>query len=94
VKATMTKMQIILTYDDFDFIIAALNEASLQIAEKQEAKQEEVFHRIKDELQGVQQELQSSRATFTAPLPLETPEMEYESAELHRIADIVKAFLR
>jgi hypothetical protein len=49
----MTKIQTILTSDEFDFIIASLNDASLEIEEKQEAKKEEVFHRIKDELQGV-----------------------------------------
>jgi hypothetical protein len=54
VKATMTKMQTILTSDDFDFIKAALNYAFLEIAEQKEAKQEELFHWIKDELQGVQ----------------------------------------
>jgi hypothetical protein len=37
-KATMTKMQTVLTSDDFDFIIAALNDASLEIAEKQESQ--------------------------------------------------------
>jgi hypothetical protein len=31
--------------DDFNFIVAALNDASLEIAEKQEAKQEEMFNR-------------------------------------------------
>jgi hypothetical protein len=31
----MTKMQTVLTYDDFDFIIASMNDASLEIAEKQ-----------------------------------------------------------
>jgi hypothetical protein len=34
----MTKMQTILTSDDFDFLIATLNDASMEIAEKQEAK--------------------------------------------------------
>jgi hypothetical protein len=34
----MTKMQTALTYDDFDFLIAALQDASLEIAEKQEEK--------------------------------------------------------
>jgi hypothetical protein len=43
-----------------NFLIAALNDASLEIAEKKEAKQEEVFSRIKGELQEVQQALQSS----------------------------------
>ena len=37
-KASMTKMQTTLTSYDFDFIVAALNDASLEIAEKQEAK--------------------------------------------------------
>jgi hypothetical protein len=49
-EATMTKMQTILTSDDFDFIIVALNDASLEIVEKQEAKKEEMYDRIKTEL--------------------------------------------
>jgi hypothetical protein len=53
-KATRTKFETTLTSDDFDFIVATLNDASLEIVEKQEAKQEEVFSQIKDELQGVQ----------------------------------------
>jgi hypothetical protein len=68
VKATRTKFETTLTSDDFDFIVTTLNDASLEIAEKQEAKQEEVFSRIKVELQEVQQALQSSRAVSTMPL--------------------------
>jgi hypothetical protein len=52
-KATRTKFKTTLTSDDFDFIIAALNDALIEIEEKKEEKQEEVFSRIKDELQGV-----------------------------------------
>jgi hypothetical protein len=63
----MTKMQTILTSDDFDFLIAALNVASLEIPEKQEAKQEDMYDRIETELRGVQQALQSSCAVSTAP---------------------------
>jgi hypothetical protein len=37
-KATRTKFETTLTSDDFDFIVATLNNASLEIAEKQEAK--------------------------------------------------------
>jgi hypothetical protein len=37
-KATKTKFETTFTLDNFDFIIAALNDASLEIAEKQEAK--------------------------------------------------------
>jgi len=79
----MTKMQTILTSNDFDFIIEALNDASLEIVEKKEAKQEEVFHQIKDELQGVQQALQSIHTVSTAPLSLTTPELGDEPAQLH-----------
>jgi DNA-binding protein YbaB len=53
-KATRTKFETTLTSDDFDFIVAALNDASLEIAEKQEAKQEEMFSRIKVKFQEVQ----------------------------------------
>jgi hypothetical protein len=49
-RATVTKMQTKLTPDDFDFIIAALNDASLEIAEKQGAKKEELYDRIEVEL--------------------------------------------
>jgi hypothetical protein len=93
-KASMTKMQTILTSDDFDFIIAALNDASLEIAEKQEAKQKEMYNKIEVELQGVQQALQSSRAVSTAPLSLGTPELGDEPTQLHRLADTVEAHLR
>jgi heme-binding NEAT domain protein len=42
-KATRTTFKTTLTPEDFDFLISTLNDASLEIAEKQEAKQEEVF---------------------------------------------------
>jgi hypothetical protein len=41
-RATMTKMNIVLTTDDFGFIIVSLNGASLEIVEKQETKKEEI----------------------------------------------------
>jgi hypothetical protein len=43
--------------DDFNFLISTLNDVSLEVAEKQEANQEELFNRIKGELKEVQQEL-------------------------------------
>jgi hypothetical protein len=93
-KASMTKMQTVLTFDDFDFLIAALNDASMEIAEKQEAKQEEMYDRIEIELRGVQQALQSSRAVSNAPFPLGTPELGDEPTQLHRLVDTVEACLR
>jgi hypothetical protein len=46
-RATVTKMKTVLTTDDFDFIVATLNDASLEIMEKQESKHEEMYDRIK-----------------------------------------------
>jgi hypothetical protein len=93
-RATVTKMQTLLTTDDFDFIIAALNDASQEIAEKQEAKQEEMYNRIEVKLRGVQQALQSSRAMSTAPLPSGELELGNEPAQLHRLANAVEVRLR
>jgi hypothetical protein len=93
-KAIVTKMQTTLTPDDFDFIIAALNDASLEIAEKQEAKQEEMYDRIEVELRGVQQALQSSRTVSTMPLPSGEQELGDEPAQLRRLADATEAHLR
>ena len=45
-KATMTKMKVVLNIDDFDFIIASLNDASQEIMEKQEAKKKEMYNRM------------------------------------------------
>jgi hypothetical protein len=53
-KSIMTKMKTVLTTYDFEFIIIALNDASLEIVEKQEAKKEEMYDRIEVELRGVQ----------------------------------------
>jgi hypothetical protein len=52
-KAPVTKLQTTLTPDNFKFIIAALNDVAMEIVEKQETKQEEMFSWIKIELQGV-----------------------------------------
>jgi hypothetical protein len=93
-RATLTKMQTVLTVDDFDFIIAAVADASQDILQKHEAKQEEMYDRIEVELRGVQQALQSSRAVSTAPPPSEEPELGDEPAQLRRLADVTEAHLR
>jgi hypothetical protein len=43
--------------DDFDFIIATMNDASKEIVEKKEVKQEKMYNRIEIKLQGVQRAL-------------------------------------
>jgi hypothetical protein len=93
-KASMTKMYTILTSDDFNFIIASLNDASLEIAEKQEAKKEAMYNRIEIKLQGVNQALHSSHAVSIAPLSARTPEMGDEPAQLHQIIETVETLLQ
>jgi hypothetical protein len=56
-KATQTTFKTTLTPDDFDFLTITLNDASQEIVDRQEAKQEELFSRIKGEIQGMQQVL-------------------------------------
>ena len=93
-KATQTMLKTTLTPDDFDFLIAALNDVSLELAKKQEEKQEDIFNQIKGELQEVHQALQSSRAVSTAPLISGTSGTSDEPTHLHQIADQFKAHLR
>ena len=50
-------MRTTLTLDDFDFIVVVVNDASKEIIEKKEAKQEHMHNRIEIKLQGVQQAL-------------------------------------
>jgi hypothetical protein len=47
-KASKTKLQTVLTLDDFDFIIAAVSDASEDILQRNEAKQETMYERIED----------------------------------------------
>jgi hypothetical protein len=87
-------MQTTLTLDDFNFIIAAMNVASREVLEKQEVKKENMYNLIEIELQGVQQELQSSRPVSTMPLTVGIVELGDELAQLHQITDKVDAHLR
>jgi hypothetical protein len=66
-KASKTKLQTMLTVDDFDFIIAPVSDASEDILQRNEAKQETMYETIEVELRGVQQALHSSRTVSTAP---------------------------
>jgi hypothetical protein len=80
--------------DDFNFIIATVNDASHEILEKQEEKQEKMYNRIEIELQGVQQALHSSHAVSMVLLIAGTVEPGDEPAQLHHIVDKVEAHLR
>jgi hypothetical protein len=93
-RASKTKLQTVLTLDDFDFIIAVVSDTSLDILQNNEAKQEAMYDKIETEMRGVQQALHSSRAVSTAPPPLKEPKLGDEPAQLHRITDATEAHLR
>jgi hypothetical protein len=59
--------------------------------QKHEAKQEEMYDRIKVELRGVQHTLQSSRVVSIVPPPSEEPKLRDEPTQLHRLADVTEA---
>jgi hypothetical protein len=68
-KSNKPKMQNVLMVDDFDFIISAVGDASEEILQRNEEKQEAMYDRIEAELRGVQQALYSSHAVSTCPRP-------------------------
>jgi hypothetical protein len=93
-KAIVTKMQTMLTPDDFSFLLTTMNESIEEIIEKKEAKQEKIYNRIEIGLQEVQHALQSSCAISTMPLPEGTTGVREESVQLRKIANIVKVRLQ
>jgi hypothetical protein len=52
-----------------------------------------MYDRNEVKLRGVQQALQSKRTVSTVPLPSGEPELGYDPAQLHQLADEVKARL-
>jgi RNAse (barnase) inhibitor barstar len=93
-KATRTTLKTILTLDDFDFLITARNDVSLELAEKKEENQEELFHRITGELKEVQHTLWSSQAVSMMPLTMEIPGIDNEPTQLRQITEKVKVLLQ
>jgi hypothetical protein len=93
-KDNKPKMKSVLTVDDFDFIISAVRDVAEEILQRNEARQEAMYDRIKAELRGVQQALYSSHEISTTPPPLGEPELGYEPTQLHRLADVTEACLQ
>jgi hypothetical protein len=52
-----------------------------------------MYDRIKVELEGVKQALQSSHAVSTTPLPSKEQDLGDELAQLHRLVDATKTHL-
>jgi len=87
-------MQTVITVDDFDFIIAAVNDTSQEILQKQEAKQEDMYNIIEVKLWGVQHDLLSSHTVSIAPLPSGELELGDEPTQLQQLVDATEAHLR
>jgi hypothetical protein len=93
-KAARTTLKTTLTSDDFEFLIATLNDVSLELAEKKEAKQEELFFHITGEFKEAQQALQSSQEVSMEPLTMEILGTGDDPTQLRQIAEKVEAHLR
>jgi hypothetical protein len=92
-KASNSKLQTMLTVDDFNFIITAVSDASGDILQRNEAKQEAMYDRIETELRGVKQALHANHAVSIVPLPPEELKLGDEFSQLCRILDAIEACL-
>jgi hypothetical protein len=72
----------VLTVDDIDLIITAIEDASEDILQRQGEKQESMYDRIEKELKDIQQAIHSSRAVPTAPSSTESVELGDEPTQL------------
>ena len=68
-KSSKMELQTTLMGGDFNFIITAVSNASKDILQRNEEKQETMYEIIEAEMRGVQQSLHSSRVVSTAPSP-------------------------
>jgi hypothetical protein len=65
----------VLTVDDIDLVITAVEDASEDISQKHSEKQESMYDRIDKELKDIQQAILSSCAVPTAPSSTENVEL-------------------
>jgi hypothetical protein len=83
----------VLTVDDVDLIITVVEDASEDILQRHEVKQETLYDRIEKELRDIQQAIYSSRAVSTVPSSSEIVELGDEPTQLRRLADATEARL-
>jgi hypothetical protein len=83
-----------LTVDDIQLIITVVEDASEDILQRHEAKQETWYDKIEKELKDIQQAIQSSHAVSTAPSSTESVELGDEPTQLCRLADATETRLR
>jgi hypothetical protein len=90
----VTMLKTTLTPDEFNFLLATMNEAIEEITKKQEAKKETMYNRIEIKLQRVHQALQSSHIISSTSLPEGTKEEGNEPVQLCQIANMVEVCLQ
>jgi hypothetical protein len=92
-RANKPQSQNVLTVDDIQLIITAVEDASEDILQRHEAKQETLYDRIEKELKDIHQAIQSSHAVSTAPSSTENVELGDEPTQLRRLADATETQL-
>jgi hypothetical protein len=80
----------VLTLDDVDLIIPVVEDASEDILQRHEVKQETVYERIEKDLKDIQQAIHSSRAVPTMPSSSKSAELGDEPTQLRRLADAIE----
>jgi hypothetical protein len=93
-KDSNAKLQTVLMLDDFHFIIAVVLDASEDLLQRNEAKQETMYEIIEAELRGVQHALHSSHTVPTAPPPSTKTKLGDEPTQIRKIVDATEAHLR
>jgi hypothetical protein len=84
----------VLTVDDVDLIIAAMEDASEDILKRHGVKQKMLYERIEKELKDMQQAIHSSHAVPTVPSSSKIVELGNEPVQLRRLADATEAQLQ
>jgi hypothetical protein len=84
----------VLTVDDVDLIITVVEDASEDILQRHEVKQETLYERIEKELKDIQQAIYSSHAVPTVPSSSEIAELGDEPTQLQRLVDATEARLQ
>jgi hypothetical protein len=81
----------VLTVDNVDLIIIVVEDASKDILNRHEAKQETMYERIEKELKNIQQAIHSSCTVPTAPPSSKIAKLGDEPTQLRRLVDETEA---
>jgi hypothetical protein len=86
-RANKPQSQNVLTVDDIQLIITAVEDTSEDILQRHEAKKETLYKKIEKELKDIKQALYSSHAVSTTPSSSKNVELGYDPTQLRRLVD-------